>query len=181
MCSSIKWTRDEADPLLNEGWLMKCGNPLVKDKDHTFEKIEEDFIEKFIPTNHASKAHHSLTNMHMEGEPYKGDFHKFKSEFELKAVQSGVMDEFILKDMLRRAVSANLPFKMMALLEELKTHKDWLWKAGQFYDAAICMCKLCGGTSYIPSTSSPKRAQHDPNTMDVNQIYLTLVQRAEHI
>ena len=36
----------------------------------------------------------------MEREPFKGDFHKFKSKFELKVAQSGVTDEHILKDML---------------------------------------------------------------------------------
>ena len=73
----------------------------------------------------------------MEGEPFHSDFHKFKSEFELEAARSDITDEHILMDMLGRAVSSNLAFKMMALLEEPKTHKLWLHKAGQFYDAAI--------------------------------------------
>ena len=54
-------------------------------KDQTFNKIEANFIEKSIPSNHTSKAHHALAHMTMEGEPFKGDFHKFKSKFELKA------------------------------------------------------------------------------------------------
>ena len=69
----------------SEGWLMKCTDSNVKDKDQTFLKIKADFIEKFIPSDRASKAQHSLAHMQMEGEPFHGDFHKFKSEFELKA------------------------------------------------------------------------------------------------
>ena len=118
---------------------MKCADPSVHNKDQTFEKIEANFIEKFIPSDWASKAQHALAHMTMEGEPFKGDFHKFKSKFKLEAAQSGVTDEHILMDMLGRAISANLTFKMTALLEELKDHKAWLHKAGQFYDAAIRM------------------------------------------
>ena len=64
---------------------MKCTNSNVKDEDRTFLKIKADFIEKFIPSNCASKAQHSLVHMRMEGDPFNGDFHKFKSEFELEA------------------------------------------------------------------------------------------------
>ena len=68
----------------SEGWLMKCTDSNIKDEDQTFLKIEADFIEKFIPSDHASKARHSLAHMQMEGEPFHSDFHKFKSEFELE-------------------------------------------------------------------------------------------------
>ena len=121
---------------------MKCTDPNIKDEERTFEKIEADFIEKFISTDHASKAWHALVHMRMEGEPFYSDFHKFKAEFELEAAQLGITDEHVLMNMLGRAVSANLAFKMTALLEEPKTHKLWLHKAGQFYDTAICMKKL---------------------------------------
>ena len=84
-------------------------------------------------------------------------------------------------DMLGRAVSSNLAFKMMALLEEPKTHKLWLHKAGQFYNAAIHMKKLQEGTQYIPSDSGSKKNTRDPMAMDIDRIYLTPVQRAEHI
>ena len=100
-----------------EGWLMRCANETIKDKDQTFTKIKADFIEKF-PFDQAFKAWHTLVHMWMEDEPFKGDFHKFKSEFEFEVARSGVTDKHILKDMLERAVSANLAFKMTALLEE---------------------------------------------------------------
>ena len=132
-----------------KGQLMKCASPNVCDKDQTFTKIEADFIEKFIPLDQASKAWHTLAHMTMEEEPFKGDFHKFKSKFKLKAAQSGITDEHILMDVLGRAVSANLTFKMTALLEEPKNHKAWLHKAGQFYNAAIQMKKLQGGMQYL--------------------------------
>ena len=102
---------------------MKCANKNVKDKDWTFAKIEADFIAKFIPSDCVSKAQHTLAHMWMEEEPFNGDFHKFKSKFELEAAQSSVTDKHILMDMLGRAVSANLAFKIMALLEEPKDHK----------------------------------------------------------
>ena len=47
----------------SEGWLMRCANTNIKDEDRTFLKIEADFIEKFIPTDQASKARHSLVHM----------------------------------------------------------------------------------------------------------------------
>ena len=68
----------------------------------------------------------------------------------------------------------------MALLEEPKTHKLWLHKAGQFYDAAICMRKLRGGTNYIPTSTGPRKNSRDPMAMDVDWIYLTPVQWAEY-
>ena len=114
----------------SKGWLMACANPNIKDKDWTFDKIEADFIEKFIPADQASKSRHALMNMQMEGDPFHGNFHKFKAEFKLEAARSGVTDEHILMDMLGRVVSANLAFKMTALLKEPKTHKQWLHKVG---------------------------------------------------
>ena len=84
-------------------------------------------------------------------------------------------------DMLGRAVSSNLAFKMMALLEEPKTHKLWLHKASQFYDTAIHMKKLRGGTNYIPTSFMTRKNTKDPMAMDIDRIYLTLVQWAEHI
>ena len=125
-----------------EGWLMKCTNPNIKVEERTFAIIEAAFINTFIPTDWTSKAWHALAQMWMEEEPYHSDFHKFKSDFKLKAAWSGITDEHILMDMLGRVVSSNLAFKMTALLEEPKTHKLWLHKAGQFYDAALQMKKL---------------------------------------
>ena len=46
-----------------KGWLMKCANETIKDEDWTFITIEANFIEKFILSNQASKARHSLANM----------------------------------------------------------------------------------------------------------------------
>ena len=140
-----------------EWWLMKCTDKNDKNKDQTFSKIEADFIAKFIPSNHASKAWHTLAHMRMEGEPFNSNFHKFKSKFELEAAWSSVTDEHILMDMLGRAVSANLAFKMMALLKELKDHKVWLHKAGQFYNTAIWMRKLWGRTNYVLASSGSKK------------------------
>ena len=68
----------------SEGWLMACANPEVKPEDRTFEKIEADFVEKFIPTDRASRSRHALSLMKMEDPPFNGDFHKFKSEFEIE-------------------------------------------------------------------------------------------------
>ena len=62
----------------------------------------------------------------MEGLPFRGDFHGFRSSFELEAGKSGVEDENVLKDMLRQAVSTDLAFKMTSLENEPKTYKDWL-------------------------------------------------------
>ena len=159
-----------------EGWLMKCTNKNVKDEDWTFTRIEANFIEKFIPSNQASNAWHALAHMTMKEEPFKGDFHKFKAEFKLEAAWLGVTNKHILMDMFGRAISTNQAFKMTALLKEPKDHKVWLHKAGQFYNTAIWMKKLQGGTQYLPSSSNPQKTSWDPNAMDVDQIYLTLVQ-----
>ena len=140
----------------SEGWLMACANPEVKPEDRTFEKIETDFIAKFIPTDRASCSRHALSLMKMEDPPFNGDFHKFKSEFKIEVARSGVTDKHILIDLLGKAVSANLAFKMTALLEEPTSHKQWLHKAGQFYDATLPMKKLRGGHNYIPTYAGPK-------------------------
>ena len=68
----------------SEGWLMACANPKIKTEDRTFEKIEADFVEKFIPTDRASHSQHALSLMKMEDPPFNRDFHKFKSEFEIE-------------------------------------------------------------------------------------------------
>ena len=121
----------------SEGWLIACADPNVKDEDRTFDKTKADFVEKFIPTDRASRSRHSLSTMRMEDPPFNGDFHKFKSEFEIEVARSGVTNKHILINLLGKAVSANLAFKMTALQEEPTTHKLWLHKAGQFFDATL--------------------------------------------
>ena len=65
---------------------MKCTDENVKNEDWTFTKIDQaTFIKTFISTDRASKAQHMLAHMQMEGDPYNGDCHKFKSDFELEA------------------------------------------------------------------------------------------------
>ena len=165
----------------SEGWLITCANPNVKDEDRTFDKIEADFVEKFIPTDRASRSRHSLSTMKMEDPPFNGDFHKFKSEFEIEVACSGVTNKHILIDLLGKAVSANLAFKMTALQEEPTSHKQWLHKAGQFFDATLRMKKLRSGQGYTPAHSRPKKSSQDPMAMDVDRIYLSPTQRAKHI
>jgi len=88
----------------------------------------------------------------MEGLPFKGDFHGFHSAFKLEAGKSRVVDENILKDMLRQAVLTDLAFKMTSLENEPKTYKDWLTKASQFYDMTQRLKQLRSGSHiYIPS------------------------------
>jgi len=121
----------------------------------------------------------------MEGPPFKGDFHGFCSAFELEARKSGVVDENILKVLLRQAVSTDLAFKMTSLENKPKTYKDWLTKAGQFYDVTQCLKKLQSRShAYIPSgeyQSLPTSSHHDPNAMDVDAIRLSPAQRAKHM
>ena len=119
--------------------------------------------------------------MRMEDPPFNGDFHKFKSEFEIEVARSGVTDEHILIDLLGKAVSTNLAFKMTALLEEPTTHKLWLHKAGQFFDATLRMKKLRSGQGYTSTYSGPQKPTKDPMAMDIDRIYLSPTQRAEHI
>jgi len=118
----------------SEGWLSKITNNEVPEDDKTKELIVQDFEKVFLPTDKTSRARAALADLQMEGPPFRGDFHRFRSAFELEAGKSGIVDENILKDMLRQAVSTDLAFKMTSLENEPKTYKDWLTKAGQFYD-----------------------------------------------
>jgi len=100
----------------------------------TKELVILDFEKVFLSTDKTSRAWAALADFCMEGLPFKGDFHRFCSAFELEAGKSGIVDENILKDILRQAVSTDLAFKMMSLEKEPKTYKNWLTKAGQFHD-----------------------------------------------
>ena len=118
----------------SEGWLHKMANNGVPEDEKTKELIITDFEKVFLPTDKTSRAQAALASLCMEGAPFRGDFHIFHSAFELKAGKSRVEDENVLKDMLRQAVFTDLAFKMTSLENELKTYKDWLTKAGQFFD-----------------------------------------------
>ena len=89
---------------LQDCWCHHTGRQ--KDK----ELIVYDFEKVFLPTDKTSRARAALADLHMEGSPFKGDFHGFRSAFELEAGKSGVVDENILKDMLRQAVLTDLAF-----------------------------------------------------------------------
>jgi len=132
-----------------------------------------------------SRARAALADLHMEGSPFRGDFHGFRSAFELEAGKSGVEDKNVLKDMLRQAVSINLAFKMTSLENKPKMYKDWLTKAGQFYDVTQQLKKRHSRNHpYVPSggyRSLPSSNQHDPNTMGMDAIQLSPAQQVEHM
>jgi len=117
----------------------------------------------------------------MEGPPFRGDFHGFCSSFELEAGKSRVEDENVL---LRQAVSTDLAFKMTSLENEPRTYKDWLTKAGQFYNVTQRLKKLHSGShTYVPSGGyrSSLTSHRDPNAMDIDVLRLSPTQRAEHM
>ena len=158
----------------SEGWLSRIADNAVPEDDKTKELIIQDFEKVILPTDKTSRAQTALADLRMECLPLRGDFHGFHSTFELKARKSRIEDENILKDILRQAVSTNLAFKMMSLENELKTYKDWLMKASQFYDVTQWLKKLRSVShSYIPFggyRSLPSSSCRDPNAMDIDAI-----------
>jgi len=61
-------------------------------------------------------------------------------------------DQNVLKDLLQQAMSTHLAFNMTSLENKPKIYKDWLTKAGQFYNVILHLKKLCSGNHhYIPS------------------------------
>jgi len=168
----------------SKGWLSKIADDTVPEEHKSKELIVHDFEKVFLPTDKTSRARAALANLRMEGPPFRGDFHGFRSSFELEAGKSGVEDENVLKDLLRQAVSTDLAFKMMSLENEPKTYKDWLTKAGQFYNVTQRLKKLCSGShTYVPSGGywSSSNSHRDPNAMDVDTLRLSPTQRAEHM
>jgi len=136
----------------SEGWLSKIADNNVLEDEKTKELIVQDFEKVFLPTDKTSRARAALADLRMEGSPFKGDFHGFHSAFKLKAGKSRVVDENVLKDMLRQAVSTDLAFKMTSLENKPKRYKDWLMKAGQFYNVTQWLRQLWSGShTYIPS------------------------------
>jgi len=109
---------------------LEAGSTKWLEDEKRKELIILDFEKVFLPMDKTSRAWAALANLHIEGTPFKGDFHGFHSAFELEAGKSGVVDKNILKDMLQQAVSTDLAFKMTFLENEPKMYKDWLTKAG---------------------------------------------------
>ena len=118
----------------SKGWLSKIVDDNVPKDVKSKELIILNFERVFLPMDKTSRAQAPLADLRMDGPPFKGDFHRLRTSFELEAGKSGIEDENVLKDMLRQAVSTDLAFKMTSLENEWKTYKDWLNKAGQFHD-----------------------------------------------
>jgi len=158
----------------SEGWLSKIADDAILEDEKTKELIVYDFEKVFLPMDKTSRAWAALADLQMEGPPFKGNFHGFRSSFELEAGKSRVVDQDVLKDMLRQAVSTDLAFKMMSLENEPKIYKDWLTKASQFYNVTQQLKKLRSGNhAYVSSRgyrSLPTSSCQDPNTMDVDAI-----------
>jgi len=159
----------------SEEWLSKIADNVIPEDEKTKKLIIYNFEKVFLPTDKTSRAWAALADLRMEGLPFKGDFHRFHSSFELEAGKSGVVDQDVLKDMLRQAVLTDLAFKMTSLENEPKTYKDWLTKAGQFYDVTQRLKKLRSRNhAYVPSggyRSLPFFSScHDSNTMDMDAI-----------
>jgi len=72
----------------------------------------------------------------------------------------------------------------MSLENKPKTYKDWLTKAGQFFDVTQRLKKLCSGNhSYIPFGGYQllPSSYHDLNAMNMDVIQLSPTQRAENM
>jgi len=168
----------------SKGWLSKIADDNVPEEHKSKELIVHDFEKVFLPTDKTSRAWAALANLCIEGSPFRGDFHRFHSSFELEAGKSGVEDKNVLEDLLRQAVSTDLAFKMTSLENEPKMYKDWLTKAGQWYDVTQRLKKLHSGShTYVPSGGyrSSLTSHHDPNAMDVDILQLSPTQHVEHM
>jgi len=91
----------------SEGWLSRIADNTILEDEKTKELVILNFEKVFLPTDKTSRAQAALADLRMKGTPFKGDFHRFRSAFELEAGMSGVEDQNILKDMLRQAVSTD--------------------------------------------------------------------------
>jgi len=168
------------------GLALQIADDAILEDEKTKELIVYNFEKVFLPMDKTSRAQAALADLHMEGPPFWEDFHRFCSSFELEAGKSGIEDQNILKDMLRQAVSTDLAFKMTSLKNKPKMYKDWLTKAGQFYDVIQQFKKLQSGNhAYVPSGGyqflSTSSSHHDPNAMDVDAIQLSPSQWVEHM
>jgi len=87
----------------SEGWLSRIADDAIPEDDKTKELVIRDFEKVFLSTDKTSRARAALADLQMEGLPFRGDFHRFCSSFELEAGKSRVENENVLKDMLRQS------------------------------------------------------------------------------
>ena len=119
-----------------------------------------------------------------------GDFDQYATAFRLaQAYSRGDLDS-ILVDALQQGVTNQLAVMITAAaLPDGQAKAEWKWKqwlnkAGEFYQNMVWLRKLWGGSnSYILPAQTVKYAHpaRDPYAMDINKINLSPRDRAKHI
>ena len=167
-----------------KGWYNKIANEDIPESATTFKKILEVFKEAFIPRDVKDRARQSIHTLNME--MFKGDFDKYATTFCLAQGRSGVNDNAILVDALQRGVSNQLAMMMTATALPSRQEKtgwkweQWLDKAGEFYRNITRVKGLRASKGTLPIATGPRWVQ-DPYAMDVDKIFLSPSEQAEHI
>ena len=166
-----------------EGWYNKLANTLIPESQKMY-KFCDSFEETFILKDLKDMTCQTVYSLSMD--QFNGDFDKYATAFRLVQGWCRVDNDSILVDALQQGVSNQLTVMMTAAAppDDQKVWKweQWLNKAGEFYQNVIRLQNLQSRkNTSIPASSGPQPPWRDPYAMDVDQINLTLVERAEHM
>ena len=82
-----------------KGWYLRLANNNIPLEQKTFEKLDEDFHQTFIPRDLEDQACQEVYSLTME--QFKGDFNQYASAFRLAQACSGINVDSILVDALQ--------------------------------------------------------------------------------
>ena len=170
--------------IFTEGWYNKLARDDLPESAMSYKKILEAFEEAFIPWDVKDRARQSIHTLNME--MFNGDFDEYATVFCLAQGRSRVDDDSILVDALQRGASNQLAMMMTAATLPTRQEKtrwkweQWLDKAGEFYRNITRVKRLQIGKGTLPVASGPCWAL-DPYAMDVDKVFLSPSEKAEHI
>ncbi|KIK80773.1 hypothetical protein PAXRUDRAFT_15600 [Paxillus rubicundulus Ve08.2h10] len=141
----------------------------------TWETFSDKFKKTFIVTNAKGNALVKLTTLNQR---QSGSLEKYNSEFHLNKSRSGVTDKGALISWYSTGLDTHLSSRILNMDTIPDTLDRWIAKAEHFHVQNQRIQSLRSRNTYVPH---PSNSTHDPNTMDMDAIRLTPLQRAEYM
>ena len=162
----------------SEGWFYKLNDTTIPDNEKTWDKMVASFNMTFYPFDIQNKASRTMNCLVQNLRDHEEGFQKYVMDFQLAAAQIGIKDEEILIEVFTTGLDPSLGQMVLSVKDIPTMLNEWIRQASKFHAQQKWITALQGGGSIRFFLS---RMTQDPNTMDIDAICLSPIERAEHM
>ena len=136
------------------------------------------FKTTFYPFDIQNKARRTMNRLVQNLRDHKKGFQKYIVDFQLAVAQTGIKDKETLIEAFATRLDPSLGQMVLSVKDISTMLNEWIRQASKFHTQQKWIAALQGGgsiRSFLPRTIQ------DPNTMDIDAIWLSPAERAEHM